>query len=355
MMLCLVRKKGLEPPRREALEPKSSASTNSATFAQDLLSFLTPAFYRKPHASARGLRLFSTPGPEESTCFANIIRPSPAIRPFVPVDHYENFPVASWLLPAALRRPIEVIYAFARTADDFADEGSRPAVERLELLGSYEKQLDALAAGVPSHDPLFQDLAAIIGQYHLPIGLFRDLLDAFKQDVVQTRYKDFDELLDYCRRSANPIGRLLLHLYGKTSPENLLCSDRICSALQLINHWQDVAVDWQKNETGRVYLPQEDLARFGLADADIASASCSSSWQQMMAFQCARARSMMLSGKPLGNVLTGRIGLELRAIIAGGLAILDKIDAVQGDVFRHRPQLTKWDWLRICPGVLLHA
>lgn len=271
----------------------------------------------------------------------------------MPVDHYENFPVASWLLPPALRQPIEVIYAFARSADDFADEGDRAPSERIRLLDAYVSELDLISAGGTSESGLFQDLAKIIQAHALPISLFYDLLDAFKQDVHKTRYADFAELLDYCRRSADPIGRLLLHLTGEATPQHLTWSDAICSSLQLINHWQDVAIDWKKNTTGRVYLPQDDLTRFGLAEADIASANASAAWREMMRFQCDRARAMIVSGTPLTYKLTGRFGAELRLIVAGGTRILDKIDAINGDVFRHRPSMKKWDWLAVAPRALL--
>mgnify|MGYP000917401055 FL=1 len=179
----------------------------------------------------------------------------------MPVDHYENFPVASVLLPKRLRRPIEAIYRFARSADDIADEGDALPAERLAGLAAYNIQLDAIERGEPVAGPVFAPLAAAIADWRLPIQLFRDLLDAFSQDVTKERYADYTELLDYCRRSANPVGRLLLHLVDRASPENLIRSDAICSALQLANFWQDIAVDWKKN---RVYLPQEDLIRFGV-------------------------------------------------------------------------------------------
>ena len=289
----------------------------------------------------------------ESACFANIIRQLIQLLPHVPVDHYENFPVASWLLPRQLRHPIEIIYAFARSADDFADEGSLTISERLALLEDYQRELDLIAANSASSRPLFAQLAGIVREHALPIQLFRDLLDAFIQDVTKTRYADFTQLMDYCRRSANPIGRLLLHLYQMTTPQNLAWSDSICSALQLINHLQDVAVDWKKNAVGRVYLPLDDLARFGLSEKDIAAQCGSTAWQHMMAFQCDRARAIMASGRPLGRILPGRMGAELRLIIAGGATILDKIDGVHGDVFRCRPRLTKWDWLKIAPRALI--
>jgi squalene synthase HpnC len=271
----------------------------------------------------------------------------------VSVDHYENFPVASWLLPAHLRRPIEAIYAFARSADDFADEGDFSPAERLRLLDGYSAQLKLIASGGDSDVALFNRLARVISEHSLPVSLFEDLLDAFKQDVTKSRYETFVELLDYCRRSANPIGRLMLHLYRKTSPENLAWSDQICTALQLINHWQDVAVDFGKPVCGRIYIPHDDLSAFGLSETDIAAKTSSDAWKQLMMFECKRARAMLNAGKPLGAVLNGRIGAELRTIIAGGRAILDKIEQVDGDVFRCRPQLTKWDWLKIGPRAIL--
>ncbi len=277
----------------------------------------------------------------------------------VPVDHYENFPVASFLLPAHLRHPIEVIYHFARSADDFADEGDWADEQRLAWLAEYDRELAGIAAGRQSEKPLFRDLAQVIARHQLPISLFHDLVDAFRQDVTQTRYADFAELMDYCRRSADPIGRLLLYLNGAATPENLQRSDAICSALQLINHWQDVAIDWKKNQKndlrGRVYLPQNDLARFGLADADIAASTSKPAWTEMMRFQTDRARALLTSGKPLTSALAGRFALELKVIVAGGARILDKIDAAQGDVFRHRPRLTRWDWLQIVPAALLKS
>jgi squalene synthase HpnC len=262
----------------------------------------------------------------------------------MPVDHYENFPVASILLPAPLREPVAAIYAFARSADDFADEGQLQPDERLQLLDGYRTELDAIAAGRETVHPLFRRLRPVVDAYRLPLPLFRDLLDAFTQDVTKTRYANYAELLDYCRRSADPVGRLLLHLFGAATPENLKRSDCVCSALQLINHWQDVAIDWQKP---RVYLPQEDLARFGVTEEQIAAERCDDAWRALMRFQVDRARTLMLAGCPLGRDLPGRIGLEIRAIVAGGLRILDKIEAVDYDVFRRRPVLEKPDWARI--------
>lgn len=259
----------------------------------------------------------------------------------MPVGHYENFPVASMLLPPKLRQPVAAIYAFARSADDIADEGDASPTERLALLGNYRAELDAIEANHNPDSPMFQRLAQAIRCHALPIQLFRDLLDAFSQDVVKQRYADFDELLDYCRRSANPVGRLMLHLYRAVSAQNLLHSDCICSSLQLINFWQDVAIDWQKP---RVYLPQQDLARFSVSEAQIAACRIDDNWRSLMRFQVDRARDMMMRGAPLGMALPGRIGLELRMVVAGGLRILEKIEAVDFDVLSRRPVLRAYDW-----------
>ncbi len=294
----------------------------------------------------------------------------------MPVDHYENFPVASWLLPAPLRPPVEAIYGFARGADDIADEGDASAAERLAGLERYRGALRALAEG---RDPPreFARIAWAVARYELPIPLLADLIDAFGQDVVKKRYASFEELLDYARRSANPVGRLLLHVFAKTgqaptigdrplvaqaaaaargsgaaSPvfSASLLSDRICTGLQLANFWQDVALDWKK---GRVYIPQEDLARFGVREESIARGLVDERWTALMAFECARTRAMLLEGSALGRALPGRVGLEIRATVEGGLAILDRIGAVRGDVFRRRPVLGPAAWVRILTRALL--
>ncbi|MET3431466.1 squalene synthase HpnC [Herbaspirillum seropedicae] len=258
------------------------------------------------------------------------------------VDHYENFPVASLLLPARLRPAVADIYAFARSADDIADEGDATPEERLAGLHAYEAQLDLIARQQPCATPMFERLRQTIARHELPLQPLRDLLSAFRQDVVTTRYACYTDLLDYCRRSANPVGTLMLHLYGAASEENLRDSDAICSALQLINFWQDVAIDWQKQ---RIYLPLEDLARFGVKQEDISAGRCDSRWQQLMRFEVERARALMLAGAPLAKRLPGRIGWELRLVVQGGLRILARIERVQGDVFGHRPKLGKADWL----------
>jgi squalene synthase HpnC len=271
----------------------------------------------------------------------------------VPVEHYENFPVASLLLPARVRPPIQAIYAFARSADDIADEGDADVPTRLAALSVFEAKLAAIAAGQPATDRMFRELATHIRAFNLPLSLLADLLDAFKQDVTKTEYASFAELLEYCRRSANPIGRLLLHLFNIHDERSLLRSDLICTSLQLINHWQDIAIDWQKNGGGRVYLPQDELHQFGLSNQSIAERRVSEAWSNLIAFQVQRARAMMLEGAPLAHDTPGRFGAELRLIVAGGLTILDKIDAVRGDIFNQRPTLSGWDWLRIGPPAIL--
>jgi phytoene synthase len=264
------------------------------------------------------------------------------------VGHYENFPVASVILPRRLREPIAAIYHFARGADDIADEGDASDEERLAGLAAYLSQLNLVAQGqapAPAPEPaMFTHLGEVIRAYKLPVSLFEDLLDAFSQDVVKKRYTDFPEVLDYCRRSANPVGRLLLHLYEQADEVSLKRSDCICSSLQLINFWQDVGIDWQKE---RVYLPQDSLARFGVRESEIAQSQLTPQFQQLMQFEVQRARTMMLEGLPLAKTLPGRMGIELRMVVQGGLRILEKIEAASYDVFRHRPVLKAGDWLRM--------
>ena len=265
------------------------------------------------------------------------------------IGHYENFPVASLLLPAELRAPVEVIYRFARSADDIADEGADPPDIRLEKLNRYRASLGLVERGEALEDALFRDVARIVREHALEPRLFRDLLDAFAQDIVKKRYASFTEVLDYCRRSANPVGRLLLQLFKRTTERDLIASDAICSALQLVNFWQDVDIDYSRDN--RIYLPQDEMARHGVTERHLAEKRCDAAWQALMEFQVARARQLMLSGAPLGRTLPGRIGLEIRATVQGGLRILDKIEAVGYDVFRRRPVLKAFDW----PLLLLRA
>ncbi|MGD1327354.1 squalene synthase HpnC [Pandoraea pnomenusa] len=262
------------------------------------------------------------------------------------IEHYENFPVASLLLPPEMRAPVGVIYNFARTADDIADEGDATNAERHAGLAAYQAELDKIAAGLPTSPdkPLFAALARVIAQHRLSVQPFSDLLSAFDQDIETKRYATFSDLRDYTRRSADPVGRIMLALFKLDTPENIACSDDICSALQLINFWQDVEVDWRK---ARVYLPQEDMARFGVSDADIGARTFDDRWRALMRYEVDFARRMMLRGAPLANRVPGRFGLELCCVVHGGLRILDMIEAADYDVFRHRPQLGKADGLRV--------
>ncbi|MGH8632961.1 MAG: squalene synthase HpnC, partial [Burkholderiales bacterium] len=247
------------------------------------------------------------------------------------INHYENFPVASLLLPSRFRHPIALIYRFAREADDFADEGDSAAAARLAQLDQFREQLRRIERGLPPDIPWFADLAEVIRKHSLPVSAFAELLSAFAQDVTQTRYADNAEVLDYCRRSANPVGRLLLHLFGSASDRNFQWSDSICSALQLVNFWQDVAIDYAK---GRVYLPQDDMRRYGVTEQHIAGRRCDDAWRALIQAQIDRARGMLQAGAPLGRALPGRVGLEIRATVQGGLRILEKLERAHCDMFR---------------------
>ncbi|HQN65837.1 MAG TPA: squalene synthase HpnC [Methylophilus sp.] len=267
-------------------------------------------------------------------------------------EHYENFPVASIALPKHLRGPIALIYTFARQADDLADEGHHKPEKRLAMLQGYRNQLDLIAQKKTIKSPFFKEVANTVEKYQLPLQPFYDLLDAFSQDVVKTRYANFVEVLDYCRRSANPIGALLLHLFGKATPENIIYSNKICTALQLINFYQDIAIDFEKPlNRSRIYLCQDEMEQFGVTEAQIAAQYVNRHWEEFMLFNIERAEQMLLEGKPLEHILPGRIGLEMRMIIGGGERIIYKLRNVRGDVFKHRPTLKAWDW----PVILLKA
>lgn len=267
------------------------------------------------------------------------------------VGHYENFPVASRLVPAAVRPAVVAIYRFARAADDLADEGDAPAEARLLALARYDAALNEIGAGGKPTAVPFPALAEAIREHGLPIAPFHDLVSAFRQDVTVGRYATFDDVLDYCRRSANPVGRLLLALYRAESPVNGMYSDAICTGLQLTNFWQDVAIDWRKN---RVYLPQEDLDRFGVTPAQIAEGHVDERWRALMAFEVARTRTMLESGRSLTRALPRRLALELSAVVEGGLRILARIDAAGGDVFARRPVLRTRDWCAVTYRALMN-
>ncbi|MDP2405658.1 MAG: squalene synthase HpnC [Hydrogenophaga sp.] len=290
--------------------------------------------------------------------------PTPGAAPLsAGVGHYENFPVASLLCPPALRPAVMAIYHFARTADDIADEGDADATVRLAELAAYRQALqDSLMAGAPISSRwsgIFSPLRQAVQQHGLPAPLLHDLISAFEQDVRHTaaghHYTDTTELLDYCRLSANPVGRLLLHLYGVHDPASLAQSDQICSALQLINFWQDISVDLPRQ---RHYLPTEVLRRHGLPrEAFDAGASPDAATQvrmaQAMAALCAQARLLMQQGVPLARRIPGRAGWELRLVVQGGLLILDKIAALQHRSWQQRPRVGALDlprllWRALC-------
>lgn len=269
-------------------------------------------------------------------------------------NHYENFPVASVFLPKHLREPIGLIYSFARQADDFADEGDLTVAQRLALLNNFREELDLLRAYIKPHTSFFYTLGQMVRARKLPYEPFYALLNAFSQDVTKTRYDNFGEVLDYCSRSANPIGRLLLHLYGKSSADYIQLSDNICSALQIINFLQDIAIDFKKNaDKQRIYMCQDELVAFGITEEQIRTEMVDERWQKFMRFNLLRAHQLLLSGKPLGKILEGRIGFEMRMIIAGGECIINKIHRVNGDIFKNRPTLNYWDWvLMFCKSLL---
>lgn len=279
---------------------------------------------------------------------------SPAHAPTpVPPAHYENFPVASWLCPPRLRPPIAAIYWFARTADDLADEGDTDAPTRLADLAAYRADLARAAdpAGGPASTRwphVFGPLQQALRDFKLPVDLLTDLLSAFEQDVHKTRdgagYTSRAELLDYCRRSANPVGRLLLHLYGVTNTHALAQSDAICTALQLINFWQDPSRDIPR---GRYYFPAEDCARLGVQQADLLALRATPETTKLIA-ECADwAGATMQKGAQLVHTVPGRAGWELRLVVQGGLRILDKVRALQGASLHTRPTLGRLDVCRM--------
>jgi squalene synthase HpnC len=281
------------------------------------------------------LNVTPTSGPKDAVpCQWTICR--------VSIEHYENFPVASVLCPPAIRPPIAAIYRFARTADDLADEGAASAHDRLQALHRYRECLSGVARGqAAEHWPqVFGPLGAMIERHRLPLPLLHDLLDAFEQDCGNPVYRDRHQLLDYCRRSANPIGRLLLHLNGVDDGPALAQSDAICTALQLINFWQDPSVDLPR---GRSYFPAEDLVRHGVTAEHLRSGRDTSETQALLTELCAWAGKLMRQGSPLAFRLRGRMGWELRMVIQGGLRILERIAAMDHRTLGARPTLRARD------------
>ncbi|MDR3228986.1 MAG: squalene synthase HpnC [Puniceicoccales bacterium] len=279
-------------------------------------------------------------------------------------EHYENFPVAR-LVPRALRPHVAAIYAFARTADDIADEGyaatdtpsPAPALSeeaRLAALREMDAQCLAVAAGRapdPQSEWIFLALGDTLRRFAIPPQLCLDLTSAFAQDVTKRRYADFAEVLDYCRRSANPVGRLVLLLHGYGDAERFAMSDAICTALQLANFWQDTAVDWKKDK--RVYLPLEDLARFGTTPEAIGAAQASPQLRECIRFNVERTQALFEKGRPLPAALRFPLSLEIRATWLGGTTILRKIRARDFDTVSGRPRINSWDKLRLLGRALL--
>jgi len=262
-------------------------------------------------------------------------------------QHYENFPVASRLVPARMRPHIAAVYAFARTADDFADEGSRSTTARLALLDDWGRLLHEAAEGPAPKLPgkadstataIFLALGQTIRTCRIDVGLFDDLLSAFRQDVTVKRYETWEELLDYCRRSANPIGRIVLRIAGHHDDVRDLWSDAVCTALQLTNFWQDLERDWQN---GRVYMPQALLRDAGAREEDLARRTITPEWRQALRTAAAETRALFHAGRPVTDSVTGRLRWELRATWLGGMRILDSLERNGFDVFYARPAL---DW-----------
>jgi phytoene synthase len=257
--------------------------------------------------------------------------------------HYENFPVASRLLPARLRPHVAAIYAFARAADDFADEGDRPAADRLADLDDWARRLDAAVSGAlapgaarADADAVFVALAQTIRQFRLERELFDDLLSAFRQDVTVRRYDTWADVFDYCRRSANPVGRLVLRLSGWREARLDMWSDDICTALQLTNFWQDLAIDWRR---GRLYVPMAVVRHTGAREEDLNAGRMSPEWRAALTICADETRALFDSGRPLPDAVRGRLRWELRATWLGGRRILERLAASGFDVFRARPTL----------------
>jgi squalene synthase HpnC len=273
-------------------------------------------------------------------------------------EHYENFPVASHLLPAAMRPHIAAIYAFARTADDFADEPGRSVDERLRLLDEYAARLSQLASSseeplvahdaAPVSDPVFVALRQTVRDCRLPIGLFADLLSAFRQDVTTTRYATWADVLDYCRRSANPVGRLVLRVAGHDDPALDEASDAVCTALQLANFWQDLERDWA---IGRLYVPADARIAAGARDDDLTARRMTGEWRTVMRDMTGRTRLLFAAGRRVCDGVSGRLRWELRLTWLGGSRILDKLERADFDVFTARPTVGARD----VPGLLRDA
>lgn len=261
------------------------------------------------------------------------------------LGHYENFPVVSWLLPRELHQHFFNIYAYCRWADDLGDETGDPQLSQ-QLLAWWAEQLEACYRGDSRH-PVFVALQPTIKEFEIPAEPFRDLISAFQQDQTVRDYNTFAELRDYCRRSADPVGRLVLYLCRQHRPETVAWSDSICTGLQLANFWQDVARD---ADIGRCYLPREDRERFGYSEADLKSRVTSLEFVKLLEFEVERARDFLQSGLPLIAVLPRKLRIDIELFARGGLCILDKIQTQGYRVWERRPKVTKWDAARLLVG-----
>ncbi|MBI4535663.1 MAG: squalene synthase HpnC [Ignavibacteriae bacterium] len=263
--------------------------------------------------------------------------------------HYENFPVASLLLPKSLRPCVYSIYAFAREADDLADEGVLYPDERLRALDEWELLLDDCYTGRATH-PVFVALAETVARHGIPKKPLSDLLTAFRMDVMQKRFETFADLLYYCVHSANPVGRLVLYIFHSATDRTMTLSDNICTGLQLANFWQDIAIDWAK---GRLYVPLEDLDRFGYTENDLAQRTVDDRFCNLLQFEVDRTREFFHAGKPLLGESIPSLQLELRLTWLGGMTILRKIQESGYNVFDKRPIISKTDKLAILMKALL--
>ncbi len=253
-------------------------------------------------------------------------------------SHYENFSIASWLMPSAMRPHMHAIYAYARVADDFADVD-----KSLDKLDAWEHELDAAYAGAPRH-PVFVALAETVRRFEIPREPFADLLRAFRSDVNFSGFETVDELLDYARYSANPAGRLVLYLFGYRDAERQRLSDLVCSGLQLANFWQDVAVDFAN---GRIYLPRRDLERYGVTADDLRTGRVTSGFVNLMRHEIEFARDLLVRGADLSRMVDRRLRRDILMFAGGGLAILHAIEKIDYDVFNQRPKLGKLSYLGI--------
>jgi hydroxysqualene synthase len=268
-------------------------------------------------------------------------------------SHYENFPVASILLPARMRAHVAAVYAFARLADDMADEGDRPAADRIADLDAWDACLNAAALGAVQrgepHAEVFLALRHTIEECRLPVQLLHDLISAFRQDVAVKRYAMWDDVMDYCRRSANPVGRLVLRIAGYDRPELDAASDAVCTALQLTNFWQDLEIDWAK---GRLYVPASIWQTAGALESDLTARRLTPAWRAALNEVAGRTRVLFQTGAPVCDGVSGRLRWELRGTWLGGMRILDKLAAAGFDVFAKRPTLTAADGPSIVFGML---